>query len=169
MKNDKIVIVGLDGGTWKNLMPLVKSGKMPFLGKLLKRSSYGVLESTIPSITSTAWTTFQTSVNLAKHGICGFFDYGEDLKGFQVFDSKDIKAKRIWEYLSDFGINSLWVNLPMSYPLDGVNSNSIIVSSFLTPEGGKMTNSSVAENILKEIAYKIDITEGGMKKGTDRI
>jgi len=36
MNSQKVILIGLDGATWKNLMPWIKEGKLPFLKQILK-------------------------------------------------------------------------------------------------------------------------------------
>ena len=66
---DKVFIMGLDGGTWDVLKPLMDEGLMPHLAGLAERGTSGILKSTITPETASAWTTFQTGVNSGKHGI----------------------------------------------------------------------------------------------------
>ena len=46
----RTLIIGLDGATWDVLMPLIKEKKLPTLEKLVKKGSYRVLDSIIPSV-----------------------------------------------------------------------------------------------------------------------
>ena len=49
--NKRVLIIGIDGGTWKILGPAIEAGAMPYLEKLRQSSASGILESTIPAIT----------------------------------------------------------------------------------------------------------------------
>ena len=49
--NGRLLIIGLDAGTWDILDPLVASGDMPSLGRLLERSARAELLSTFPPTT----------------------------------------------------------------------------------------------------------------------
>jgi len=153
MKRSRIFVVGLDGATWKVLIPLISKGKLPFLKKLKESGTSGVLESTIPPLTAPAWVTFQTGVNPGKHGIFGFLNYRKKKPG--VFDSRDIKAETIWEVLGKQSLKSLIINMPVTYPLKQIKG--VIVSSFLTPPGSTFVYPKKLQKKLENIGYEIDI------------
>lgn len=155
----KVLVVGLDGATWKVLKPLMKKGEMPFLADLVRKSSWGTSESVIPPITAPNWASFQTGVNPGKHGVFGFLDYYSDLENPGVVNSKNIRRKRIWEFLQEKGLKSLIINLPVTYPVGKMNG--AMISSFLTPEGKKYTYPKNLISKLKKVGYKIDVDLGG--------
>ena len=70
--NRKILIIGIDGGTWTVLTPAINQGFMPYLKSLVDSGASGILQSTIPAITPAAWGSFQTGVN---PGVNGVFDF----------------------------------------------------------------------------------------------
>jgi predicted AlkP superfamily phosphohydrolase/phosphomutase len=68
----RVSVIGLDGGSWPILHPLLERGAMPNLASLLDRSAAGTLRSTIPAYTPPAWTSALTGVGPGRHGIFGF-------------------------------------------------------------------------------------------------
>ncbi|MGH9878882.1 MAG: alkaline phosphatase family protein, partial [Nitrososphaerales archaeon] len=68
----KIVMVGIDGGTWTVIDRYVKQGDMPNMAFLLDQGTKGTLVSTFPRQTLPAWTSIFTGVNPGKHGLVGF-------------------------------------------------------------------------------------------------
>ena len=68
----RVLVIGLDGATWTNLLPLAERGDMPTLRRLMKEGSWGNLESTIPALTPPAWASLVTGTNPGKHGIYHF-------------------------------------------------------------------------------------------------
>src|SRR3990172_6802031 len=75
----RLVIIGLDGGTYKIIDPLIREKKLPHIERLIKGGTRSLLMSTIPPLTPAAWVTFMTGKNPGKHG---FFD-------FRRFDIKE--------------------------------------------------------------------------------
>ena len=69
MVSKRVFVIGLDGATFDLLDPWIEDGRLPNLKKLMEKSAYGRLESTIPPISPPAWTSFMTGVNPGKHGI----------------------------------------------------------------------------------------------------
>jgi len=76
----RVMIIGIDGGTWDILGPACDKGLMPNLNRFRNEGVYGTLKSTHPPITPPAWTTLMTGMNPGHHGIGGFFEYDPDKK-----------------------------------------------------------------------------------------
>ena len=70
--SNKVLIVGIDGGTFTIIKPLVEQGKLPAIKKLMESGTHGILRSTAPAITAAAWSTFMTGKNPGKHGLFHF-------------------------------------------------------------------------------------------------
>ena len=69
----RVVVLGLDGVPYSLLIEYMSRGIMPQLSELC--SSHGRLmpmRSTLPEISSVAWTSFITGKNPGQHGIFGF-------------------------------------------------------------------------------------------------
>ncbi len=57
----KTLIIGIDGGTWALLDHYVAAGHMPAMRQIMEAGVRGPLQSTIPPLTSAAWTSFSRS------------------------------------------------------------------------------------------------------------
>ncbi len=125
----KVVVIGLDGATWRIINPLMKKGQLPNFEKLLKKGAHGKLRSTIPPLTPSAWVSFQTGKNPSKHGI---FDFGKLNKDYTVtmFNGTDIKSITFYEILHQDNIKCFILNLPYDFP---PKIPGDIVFSWLTP------------------------------------
>jgi predicted AlkP superfamily phosphohydrolase/phosphomutase len=163
MNNNNLLVLGLDGATWKNLDEFMDNGSMPNLKMLVKNGVSGTLKSTLPPSTPVAWTSFQTGMNPGRHGVFGFMKYYEDYVNPDFYDSDSIKSIRIWELLGRNGLNNLIINMPVSYPLKPIKGT--IVSSFMTPKHGVRVYPEDKEQLLKKIGYQIDFTEHNLKGG----
>jgi predicted AlkP superfamily phosphohydrolase/phosphomutase len=167
MDNRKVFIFGIDGATWDVLRPMVDAGVMPTLRKLSKEGQSGILNSTIPPDTATAWTTFQTGVNPGKHGIFDFNLYqpGEYATGF--LSSRRIPLETIWKILSRNNKKVLLMNVPVTYPPYEVNG--WMVTGLLTPstKSGFTYPPELAEEILSiEKDYAIVTTQEVFNRST---
>src|SRR5262245_330417 len=69
---DRVLVIGLDGATFDVLGPLTADGTMPHLAALMRESALVRLNSVEPTITPTAWTTFQTGCDPADHAILDY-------------------------------------------------------------------------------------------------
>lgn len=112
----KLVVIGLDGATFRLLDPLIEQGIMPNLGKLRNQGVSATLRSTMPPYTAPAWTTFATGVNPGKHGCYDFLLPTNDLEKFDLCNSSHIRTTTIYELLAEAGKKSILINLPNSFP-----------------------------------------------------
>ncbi len=112
----KVVVIGLDGTTFKLLDPLLERGLLPHLKKIIDRGARARLLSTKPPVTVPAWTTFATGVHPGKHGCYDFFLPGKNIRDFRPATSRDIRVPTLYELLEQAGKKSIIINLPNSYP-----------------------------------------------------
>lgn len=68
----RVIIVGLDGQDPKLTERFMKEGKLPNFSKLAEMGCYRRLRTTFPSLSPTAWSTFATGTDPAKHNIFDF-------------------------------------------------------------------------------------------------
>ncbi|KPJ59649.1 MAG: hypothetical protein AMS15_06765 [Planctomycetes bacterium DG_23] len=130
----KVLIIGLDGATWKVLRPLMEEGYMPHLAKLAAGGARGTLMSILPANTAAAWSSFQTGVNPGKHGITNFMMYDSSANQMKLVSSVSIKSKTVWETISEQGRKTILINVPMTYPPRPIKG--IVLSGILTPRVG---------------------------------
>ncbi|CAD5243335.1 alkaline phosphatase family protein [Thermococcus camini] len=120
----KVVVIGLDGAnkTTANLVGLNTKDIHNFT-------------STIPPYTPPAWTSILTGVTPAKHGIIDFQRIDPEEFTLKLTTSLDVKYHRISELLSMHGLKSVLINLPMTYPFEGIKfkENTVIVSDWAAP------------------------------------
>ncbi len=156
--NNKVVVIGLDGGTFKLLKPLVKEGLMPNLKKILDEGAHSVLESTIPPMTGTAWSTFATGKGPGKHGVYDFLMVDDSLENFHITTSKDIQGKTIYEMMSESGKTPVTINLPNSWP-PRLKDKEIVITSILTQGDQWIWPESLKEEIPELKNYKLTPNE----------
>ncbi|NAT10277.1 hypothetical protein C4E22_01780 [ANME-1 cluster archaeon AG-394-G06] len=119
----KLLIIGLDGATFRVINPLSDEGKLPTLKKLITNGVHGTLESTFPPVTGPAWPALATGKNPGKTGVFDFLNRISS-DGFEtkaVSSSEIRKAKPYWDYLSHAGIKTGVVNYPCLYPPYKIN------------------------------------------------
>lgn len=136
----KVVVLGLDGFTWKTL----DSGKveMENLESLRKSGAWGRLRSTRPPNTVPAWITLATGVNPGKHGVFDFMRCKDgSLSQVVPINSRDIKAETIQQIVRRRGGKSIIMNLPGSTPAltDDITLGSFmsIPKDFISPQDAR--------------------------------
>jgi len=150
----KVLVIGLDGGTWNLIEPLAKEGKLPTIADLMKNGSYGDLKSTIPYITFPAWKCYSTGKNPGKIGIYEFLNVDIKKQKVIVNNSSHCKSKELWDYLSENNIVCGVLDMPTTYPPKKINgfmvSHSLVdVPDFTYPE-------NLADELRCKFNYKLN-------------
>jgi predicted AlkP superfamily phosphohydrolase/phosphomutase len=127
----RLLIVGLDGGTFDVLGPAMAAGRMPNLAALARRGHSATLLSTVPPVTPAAWTSFMTGKNPGKHGVYSFRPFDRNMLTDTFVNATFIRSRTVWQLLSDMELQVGVLNLPMTYPPYPVNG--FMVSGFDTP------------------------------------
>lgn len=127
----RVAIIGLDCAE-PSLVFERFAGQLPTLNALMRRGVYGLLESVTPAITVPAWSCMMSGRDPGALGIYGFrnrsrYDYG----ALAVANGDAVHEPRLWDILSQYGKQSVVLNVPGTYPPKPLNGQ--LVSCFLTP------------------------------------
>ncbi len=130
-----VLVIGLDGATYRVIDPLLAEGKLPTLARLMAEGARGVLTSTLPPNSAPAWTSFLTGVNPARHRILDFREV--DLRRYEVFTGRFVNAtafagRTILDWIGRQSRGVVAFRVPMTYPVWPVNG--ILVAGFPTPD-----------------------------------
>ncbi len=129
----RVLILGLDGASWRLTQKLVGEGRMPTMRRMLAEGTAGPLYSTLPDISPTAWASFMTGKNPGQHGVYGF---GLKVPGsyfLEPFSSRGrVQGATLWGILSARGRRVASINVPMTYPPEAVNG--VMIAGFGTPD-----------------------------------
>jgi predicted AlkP superfamily phosphohydrolase/phosphomutase len=160
-------VVGLDGTPLSLLRRLADDGTMPVVRRLVGEGSLKHMTTTIPEISSVAWSSFMTGVNPGKHGVYGFIDLQP--RSYKVYfpNFKHVKGDTLWDVLGRRGRRSVVVNVPSTYPareLDGV-----LISGFVAIDLAKATYPQGLVPRLKELGYQIDVDARKIKESDDAL
>jgi predicted AlkP superfamily phosphohydrolase/phosphomutase len=114
------LILGLDGGTFDLLDPLVRAGELPFLGSMMAKGFRSPLMSVFPPKTIPAWYSFATGQDPGSLGIFGFTE-PDGGPGKSKLVQTFRPAQAIWDHLSRNGNTVGVVNFPIrsGYPING--------------------------------------------------
>ncbi|HYA58185.1 MAG TPA: alkaline phosphatase family protein [Thermoplasmata archaeon] len=118
--NRRFLVLGLDGGTFALLDPLMRAGDLPFLRSLAKDGLRAPLQSVYPAKTIPAWYSFATGKDPGQLGIFGFMEPdGGPGRSHLVRTFRPSEA--IWDTLSRSGAKVGVLNLPLGagYPVHG--------------------------------------------------
>jgi predicted AlkP superfamily phosphohydrolase/phosphomutase len=130
-KTPRVLVFGLDCASPDLIFNQFKA-ELPTLTRLAQNGTSGELESSIPCITIPAWASMLSSRDPGVLGCYGFrnrADYSYD--NMVTANSSAIKVKRVWDYVSEAGKQSVVLAVPQTYPPRPFNGH--MVSDFLTP------------------------------------
>ena len=130
-RQKRVLIIGLDGFTWRIGDGLIQEDYMPTLGEFRKKGAYGHLKSVIPYETAPAWSSFQTGCLPPKTGVFAFHSVDSEYKNITLNSYDRIQVPSIWEIASAAGKRIISINMPMTSPPPNVNG--IIIPGLTCP------------------------------------
>lgn len=149
---NKVIVIGLDGGTFDVLNPMIERGIMPNLASLIKEGVHGDTDTYVTGM-GQGWASFMTGKDPTKHGVF----YWALPKGVT---SDYIKDKTIWDILSGYGKKVGIINVPYTYPPKPVNGFLISgLGSGLLPQ--KNITFTYPEGLYDEIVSEVGEYERG--------
>ncbi len=165
----RILLIGVDGATWRVLRPWARSGKLPNFRRMMDEGVHGQLASTLPPNSPPAWTSIFTGSNPGRHGIFGFVKRKKGSYFVTPISSKDRKVPPIWRTLSAAGRRCVLLNIPFSYPPDALNG--IMTTGLGTPS--RDSEFIYPKGMKKEILdrfpdYDVDFNEDQIELGSDK-
>lgn len=128
---EKILVLCIDGATYRLLNPFMEAGYLPTIKKLIKEGTSGNLLSSIPPITAAAWSNLITGKNPGKHRICEFLIKKPGTYQEVVSNSTFRDSETIWDILGEKGSKVGVFNIPTTYPPTAVNG--AMICGFLSP------------------------------------
>lgn len=112
----KLLLIGLDGATWKVLDPMLKTGKLPNFQKLIDNGVRAPLKTYEPTASPLIWTTIATGVEYEKHGIADFTVKIPNSDESVLPTSNLRRVKALWNILSEssysVGVTGWWATYP---------------------------------------------------------
>jgi predicted AlkP superfamily phosphohydrolase/phosphomutase len=154
MKNNKVILIGIDGGTFDVILPMIERGELPNLASMMNKGAWGELESTVPPDTGPAWVSMMTGVNPGKHGIFFFLGNSHDNYSYtdrRTLSSTDIRFPGLGSILSKNNKKVLFLNVPFTFPPTEVNG--IVISGMFIPNRAQVI--SYPSNIYPDIVKKL--------------
>ncbi|MFX1409539.1 MAG: alkaline phosphatase family protein [Promethearchaeota archaeon] len=120
MKN---IIIGIDGGCFESIIPLLKNKRLPNFNRIIKNGFSAPLQVTVPHATIPSWPCLFSGLDV--EGL-GYYTFIHPLKG--IFNSS------VWRDKSIFSINEMKIftlNVPGTYPAWKINGE--MISGILSP------------------------------------
>ncbi len=117
----RLVVLGLDAGTWDLLGPWMDQGLLPNLAKLRDRGVHGRLRSTQPSSSPVIWTSIATGKVPEKTGITWFVRFPHGPGKPEPVDRRQRKTRTLWNMMGDRRIDVAVLGWYVTWPAEQVN------------------------------------------------
>jgi len=171
----RLLIIGIDGGTYTLLDPMAERGLIPNIAALARSGFRATLRSTIPPNSAAAWATFMTGKNPGRHGVLRFqatrptSSLGREFRpgAYTFVNAASIPGRRIWDIAGQAGKRTAVINLPMTYPPRPLNG--IMITGLLTPpEAEDFTYPPELASTLRGYRIEQPLATMGFGKAADR-
>lgn len=150
----RVLVIGLDGATWKTLDKWIDGGDLPNLARLRNKGVWGNLSSVVPFVSPVAWPSFMTGNQPGRHGIYGFQQCGVGEYEPHIPLGNTISSPTLWRILSDNGRKVVVMNVQMTFPIEDVDG--VIVGGLMSPGVTKAVRDPKIADFLEKEGYIIE-------------
>lgn len=149
----RLIIIGLDGVPYSLIKELSLEGIMPNFKQLIDKYNFKQIQSTLPEISSVAWSSIITGKDPAEHGIFGFTDIAPE--SYRIFfpNFTNLKENPFWKERGDLKYQI--INVPSTYPAQPLNGT--LVSGFVSYDMENAVYPKDVLNRLNGMDYRIDV------------
>ncbi len=127
----RVLVIGLDGGTFDLIEPWVAKGYLPNLAHLMSSGCRGKMASTLQPVSAPAWVTAMTGVNQGQHGLYDFVRRCADSYKLEVTNASMIGVPTVFDLAGNSGVHVVALNVPYTFPPRPVNG--VMVSGPFAP------------------------------------
>jgi len=166
-KSRRAVLIGLDGTPCTLVEQFIKDGTMPNMAKLCANGSLLQMDTSIPDISSVAWTSFMTGANPGRHGIYGFLDVQPNSYKIYFPNSRHIKSETLWAVANRAGKRAIVINVPSTYPAQPLDG--ILIAGFVAVDINKATYPASLVPRLQAMDYRIDVDARKVQQSHDAL
>ena len=152
----RTVIIGLDGMPHRLIKHLAESGIMPNTRALMAGGVFREMESSIPEVSSVAWSSVITGVNPGYHGIFGFTDIPAGTYRLSFPNSNNLRMPPFWQHEGNG--RSVIMNVPSTFPASSLDG--VLISGFVSLDLQRATYPPSLVPKLNELGYQIDVDSG---------
>lgn len=124
----KVLLIGWDAADWKVIRPLLDSGQMPALQRLVENGVMGNIATLDPPLSPMLWTSIATGMTADKHGILGFAEPDPGTGKIRPVTVTSRKVKAVWNILMQQGLKTHVVGWWPGHPAEPLNG--VTVSNF---------------------------------------
>lgn len=102
----RVAVLGIDGGDWQVVDPMLEAGELPALRALVDAGVSGTLMSADPMFSPVVWTSIFTGASPRAHG----------LAGWHSSLATNLRVPTLWGLLASRSARSVVANVPGTWP-----------------------------------------------------
>ncbi|MCK5706752.1 MAG: alkaline phosphatase family protein [Candidatus Aureabacteria bacterium] len=157
-KKKRNILIGLDGVPHLLIERYTRKGIMPNLRRFINSNTFLKMNSSVPEVSSVAWSSIITGTNPGEHGIFGFMDVNHRNYSLMFPDARDLQVAPFWQRYKQAAV----INVPSTYPAQPMNG--FLISGFVSIdlEGAVYPRSMLDE--IKTSRYRIDVNNSLAKE-----
>lgn len=152
VRPDRLIIVGLDGVPFGLLADFAGRGVMPNIQRIIQTGIFRAMRSTVPEISSVAWSSIITGCNPAEHGIFGFVDLVPNSYKIRFPNFYELRSPPFWTLV---GGKSVIINVPATYPVRTMNG--VHISGFVSIDINRSVYPPSLIPELQKLGYRLDV------------
>lgn len=158
----KVMILGIDGLEWDIMGPMIETGRLPNLARLVSEGSWGELRSLSSLESPMIWTSISTGKLPEKHGIMGFTTKEGARRAGAIFTADFREARTLWDILGEHGRTVGVVNWLVTWPVEPVNG--YLVSDYVkfdwSTTGSGQRDTTYPPELIDEVGSMIVRADG---------
>jgi len=162
----RVFLMGLDGTPWGLFQSLCSQGVFKNFAQIAAQGSVLKMSTTVPEVSSVAWTTFMTGVNPGRHGVFGFVDLKPGSYSTYFPNSTHVRSPTLWQCLGKEGRRSVVINMPSTYPAQEIDGS--LIAGFVAIDLEKATYPKSLVPWLRQIGYRLDVDAALARQNPDR-
>jgi len=135
----------------------IADGLAPSIGALSAEAPFAI-SSSLPPVSSVAWSTFMTAANPGRHGVFGFTHPDPDDYDVRFPSANDLRMPTLWDRAATDGLRSVVVNLPATYPARRIAGS--LVAGFVAPRLDRACHPRALAARLEREGYVVDVDIG---------
>lgn len=162
MGQKRIIIIGLDGVPFGLLKDLAERGIMPNTRAIISQGIFRSMQSSIPEVSSVAWSSIITGKNPAEHAIFGFTELRPNSYELRFPNFSDLQADPFWNLVQG---KSIVFNVPSTYPVKEMNG--VHISGFVSVDLSKSIFPKTLLPTFEKMNYRLDVDSTLAHKSMD--
>jgi len=151
-KTGRNIIIGLDGVPFEMIENFAGNSVMPNTAKVIGDGIFKKMNSSIPEVSSVAWSSMITGLNPGSHGTYGFMDLLPNTYRMTFPNFSSLKAPPFWDQWPG---KSVIINVPSTYPVREMNG--VLISGFVSIDFEKSVHPRSLVPALRDMDYRLDV------------